>query len=531
MTTHRRGFLRRLGVATTIALGVVLLPALPAQAAATVSAAPGSIELGPNDNRSITIQVAADAQGSIPGQVDVNFGGQVAGALKISANGGCEVSGTNVTCNVGRLDPNEDKSFSIGVSANASAVQPGQTLTGQATVKGELGVNGSKTIPITLKGPQAQQSQSPTVTEVSGTVSDITTSTPIGSASVLLKAGDKEKRISTDNNGKFKFVGTAADPIPPGSITVEATKSGFKTATATRNGNANSAVTGLALKLETGSAAASPPPTVEESGNTDPNASDSGAPDLANTAPAANEDGTSMLSWVLIGMGVLLVLLGVGAIVVLLRRNKDDREPEDDFDDGGPHDDRTRVGAVPGSRGAYHGGATDATRVARGGISDAPTEIVRPQAPLDEFPDPYAAPAPTQVGGYPPQGGGYGNGGYNNGGYDDGYGNRGGGGGQYGDATRVGGGGGGGGYGGETRVGGYPTDRGDGGYPQAGGNNYPPQGGQYGGGDYGRGGDRSYEGGYPPQGGGYEPPRAGGYDRGNYERPPQRGRQVNWMDD
>jgi hypothetical protein len=516
-----------MGAATAIAIGVVLVPALPAYADANLSVA-GSLDFTVTESRTVTIKVTADQKGLNDGSVIIDVRGQVAGAVKMTAEG-CQGSGTNANCKVDLL-PNQSKSFSITLAAaNAQAVQPGQTVTGQLSVQGGNGIDGDKNVNISLKGPQ--QTQAATVTEVSGTVSDSSTSKPIGGASVLMKdSAGKEKRISSESNGKFKFTGSVNDPIAPGTITVEATKATFQTATVTRTAAANAGVTGLQLKLEVGNATASVPPTVpEDSAAGEPSAEQS-APDLANTAPTSGEDGTSMLSWVLIGMGVLLVLLGVGAIVVLLRRNKDDRDPEDDFDGG---DDRTRVGAVPPSRGAYHGGATDATRVARGNMDDA-TAIVRPgQAPLDEFPDPYAAPAPTQVGGYPPPGGGYpsqvSGAGYNNNGYDDGYGNRGGG--QYGDATRVGGGGGGGGYGGETRVGGYPTDRGDGGYPQAGGNNYPPQGGQHGG-DYGRGGDRSYDGGYPPpQGGGYEPPQAGGYDRGNYERPPQRGRQVNWMDD
>jgi hypothetical protein len=153
-------------------------------------------------------------------------------------------------------------------------------------------------------------------------------------------------------------------------------------------------------------------------------------PKTTNTSGTA---GPNVLSWLAIGVGVLLFLAGIGAIVVLVLRRKGDR---DDGDEAyGQPDPRGPNGApVPASHGVYHsGGRPDATRIApSGGLNDV-TTIVRPGHPqLDEFPDPYAAPASapgyqsggyagaTQVGGYgydspggyPRGGAGAANGGY-----------------------------------------------------------------------------------------------------------------------
>jgi hypothetical protein len=399
---------------------------------------------------------------------------------------------------------------------------------------------------------------------------------------VLLKDGaNNDHTATTGANGAFKITGSAAKPIVPGTLTLGANREGFESGTLTRDGQAGRSVTGLRLGLKpAASAAPSAPAAVDPSA---PSVEPSTA-DLAAPSNRSNESGTNWLSLLLIGMGVLLVLLGVGAIVLLLMRRKDDRdEPGEDYDDDPRQTRLTPAGAVAGARGAYLGGpGGDATMVAPGNMNDA-TAIVPPaRQQLDEYPDPYAA-APTRPGyGYggaaePTYGGvgaGAASGGYRG---ERGYAAEEPPAGRYAPEPRAGR------YADEPRPGRYadePTGRFASGYPAAG--TYPgsPAGGGYGGADngagyrgegggysgyqgesgaddYGRRGghaaepvDPPYEprrGGYPPAEG-YDRPRAGGYapeQRGQYEpparhdapgrydtggRPNGRGR-VDWLDD
>jgi hypothetical protein len=548
--------------------GAVILPAAPALAAVNVS--PNGMEMNPGDNREITITVTqGDADNP---QATITVPNDLSGEVTLRGPNGCDGNGTGVLdCGQNAFAGGEQvKQLRITVSAkNPSGIQPGQTRQGNIAV--EVG-NENENVAVRVKGP----AQAASVTEVTGKVVNESTGDGVANAQVTLQdSANNEHNATANSKGDFRITPQGNKPIAAGTLTLTATFEGFAEATKTANGVAGRATTGVQIRMKPVAASTPPsaPAAVEPSAEASP-----GTSDVATPSNTSADDGPSTLSWLLIGMGVVLVLLGIGAIVLLVMRRKDDRDDlADDYADPGAGP-LAPVGAAAG--GAYRGG--DRTMVAGApGMNDA-TAIVGPQQPLDEFPDPYAA-APTHVGygggygadqatsvapgpGYGRGGGGYGDEpgygrgepGYSNGagyrderGYDaprgGGYGDGGGGdngyGGGYGDVPRARysgepaghyqPGGGGGGYGADGGYGGGPAGApdGPGGYGTGGPANGYGTGGPANG--YGTGGPANGYGtggpanGYGP-GGGYDEPRGGGdYGRGGgypsaggYERPP-----------
>lgn len=548
----------RSGVVGTLALAVVLGAGVPALAVPEleVDPDPANFTMAPGESKSVTVRLTAG--NADENNVDLTVeapGGNLSGEVFVNSNDpACQRVGTSaVTCQNMKIAAGQNKRISFAFSAKAqTGLQPGETRQGAGSVR--LAFGRSKDVNITLKAPAQAPTQAQTVTEVSGTVVDLATNAPLGNALVILQDSARhEYQTNANAQGRYVFTGSNEKPISPGAITLGASKEGFENGTVTKEGQAGKALTGLRIQLKQVASAA---PSAEAPAAAAPSASTADLPGQSNTSKKSG--GPSALSWLFIGIGVLLVLLGIGAMIVLLIRRKgpDDLGPEGE--DGRP----TRVAggaAVPGAGGRYGGGAAERTAVARTGAagSNDATAIVHSGPPqLDEYPDPYAAPLPqpqpTRVGyqggadaGYggadPGYGGadpGYGGGPAYNGGYggDRGYG----GGRGYDDEPRTNR------YGsaepygrhgaeGPTQIrheemppraryedeppraryseeprgrygGGEPEERPGGGYPTAG--NYPgagPNGGGYG----ARGG----------HGDEYERPRAGGYDAGGgYER-------------
>ena len=474
VTAQRRGHLLRAAVVGALVSGAaVLLPAAPALAA--VNANPGSLTLNPGEEKQIQITMnQGDGQDPAARITVSGLGNEVS----LRGPGGCNGNGSQaLTCNDNAFEGegNDPKTLAITVSAkNPSGLQQGQTRDGSVNIEGNQ--NGDS-VNVSLKGPQ----QAASASEVSGKVTDQATGDGVPGAQVTLKDSAGNTHDATANSsGNYSIKSSANKPIVPGQVTVTAVKEGFTEASA--NGTAQSGKA-LSLNIRMKPTAASTPPSApaaSEPAAEDPSTGVSGAPQTKNTS--GDDGGTSMLSLVLIGMGVLLVLLGIGAIVLLVMRRKDDGDDPDGYGN-----DPNQM--APAGAGAYGGGATMVGGHNR--MNDA-TAIVGPQQQLDEFPDPYAAPAPA-----PTRVGGAYSGGYNDSqatnvappGYGD-YGNGRGGGDNYGNG------------------GGYRDERGYGGEGQRGGYEEEPRGGGYGGGDryadqptgvY-QGGD---QGGYPAAGGGY----------------------------
>jgi hypothetical protein len=261
------------------------------------------------------------------------------------------------------------------------------------------------------------------VTEVSGKVVNQTTGDPVPNAQVTLKdSAGSEHSATANGKGEFRVTPQNNKPIAAGALSLTATIEGFADGTANANGTAGKATTGVRISMKP--TTASVPPSAPAAG--DPGASEAPSTEATGLANPSNTSkdsgGPSMLSWLLIGVGVVLVLLGIGAIVLLLMRRKDD--PDDGVNDYGDRPNQM----APAGAGAYRG--ADRTMVAGSpGMNDA-TAIVGQQQ-LDEFPDPYAAPPTTRTaaygGGYAAEqatsvapGPGYGPPGGRNRGYDDG---------------------------------------------------------------------------------------------------------------
>ncbi len=567
MKTHRRSWMLRAGVVALLSAGALVSVTAPAQAApgdptVTITGLDNG-NLQPGGRATLAFSIASD----VPQSVSITITSGLAPDVTLQHNGN-NCGGTCpyiVTLDAGA--PKQD-SVTLVAAQNPMTVPPGQQRSGNVTIKVDPSVRGAQTVTkdqnITLQGGAAAPTTPSvqTVTEVSGVVKDGTNGNPVNKATVALQDSQGHNyTFTTGTSGTFAFKGNAQNPIAHGVVAVGVEAEGYtsivKNTPALNPGQTYkfTAAFGMAPVAATPSAAAS---------STDPGAaggpSDAGSvASQPNLNPAAKNAGNGSFSTILIALGALLILLGVGAVVyILVRRRKDTDEDGADLEpDGAP----LPAGA---GRAAY---ATDAATVARSGgygqptmattrdpLADAPT-MLQGRPPLDEYPDPYAAPAPapvaprpgygdaTQQYGGSSYGAGYGAGRYDEptryadrGGYEDpGAGYRSGGatGNVYGEpeptgyADR-------GGYEDPTRAGGYE--------PPAGG--YEPPAGGYG----------APAGGYPPRDeydprGGYEPRRSagqyaeprdpyeGGYESGHARHggsapaPSDSRRQLDWLDD
>lgn len=476
--------------------GAVLLPAAPALA--DVTAQPGALTLKPGEEKTINITVSDLGPGQSP-QANISVTG-LGNDVTLRGPGGCTANGGGLRCNQNAFDKDGDK-FELDISVSHKAqtsVEQGKSKDGSITIDAGGG-NGDDSVNITLQGP----AQAASVPEVSGKVTNQATGDGIPGAQVTLKdSAGKSHDATANSQGNYSIKPSNNELIAPGQVTVTVTKEGFSDATATGNAQAGKALTvPVRMKPTAASAEPSAPVASDPGPTTDPSGA---ATDVATPQNTSGEDeGPSMLSWILIGMGILLVLLGIGAIVLLVMRRKDDTEGDDP--DGYGVDPRMAPA------GAYGG---DRTMVGGRSNANEQTAIVDPQQ-LDEFPDPYAAPppAPTRAGGAYSGGyddprttnvaPGYGGGEYvNGGGYRDerGYGAQQGG---YGEEPR--------GYGGAAGGGGGYADQPTGLYQGNGAN-----GAEYGasGSGYAGGGANGYAGGSGAAGGsanGY----GGGYGQAN----------------
>lgn len=405
MTAHRRALLLKAGAVAVLATGALLGISTPAFAATTVDLSQTSLDMNAGDVKIIDVNLGGDPDNN----VDVTFTAPSAnGNITIkSAPSGCNISnGTVANCNNLVVVTTLKLTFQLQAKS-PSTLQPGQNLTDQP---GSVSASGgeTKSFKVNLKGPGAApttQAATPTVTEVSGTVTDSTTGKTLKGAQVVMEDGaGKSRQTQADDLGRYKFTGTAANPIAPGGITVQAGLDGYENGQKQTTGQAGKAVNlKVPLAPLAASASAAPLPTAGDGLTPDATATGGVAPQNTNTTNTSGSGAS--FSWVLIALGALLVVFGIVAIVLLLRRRGDDDDDEPDEDGpaprrGGPGRPGYRGGppqADPTMVGAMGPGAT---MVNRGNVNDA-TAIVHPGR-LNDYdvpPDPYAAPPRT---GYPP---------------------------------------------------------------------------------------------------------------------------------
>ena len=540
----------RLGVVVTLATGTLAVISTPALAVRPDVSGPSSAVVKAGGDVTVTLTVEAAFSDAT---ITINPQNLPSG---VSCASGC---GDRSVPETKRGQPNQYP-VTLRAAGNAPAANQGITFVVTVVSDSRSG-NASMALAVQAAAPQ-NPPPAAGVKEVSGTVTDQATGSPLGDAAVSLKDGAGKKfDTQADGQGRYKFTGTASKPISPGTLELTAEKDGFKTnqPILRQVGNGQS-LTGLKIALLAANATATPTETATDTataGPTDEQTTGEASNDQGQAGADNNQnsdDGTSPLSIVLIGMGALLVALGIGAIALLLwrRRNESDDDEEEDEEGEAPGPGTRSPAPRPATAAAYNGaadptmvrgGVGDRTMITRPALADAPTAMHQPVMD-DEFPDPYNPPqdpygAPTTYSAEPMYGGGA-NGEYGGGGAygspatgRDPYGHEP----EYGGPARPASGPGygptpGAGYA-PTSSGGYGAPAGGGGYDQAGGGYGAPAGGggygqggyddgyQQGGGGYGQQGyapDNGYGGGgYDQGGGGYGAPAGGGgYDDGGY---------------
>ncbi|MEU4565937.1 carboxypeptidase regulatory-like domain-containing protein [Micromonospora sp. NPDC023956] len=480
---------------------LLAIPATPALAA-NVSVSPGSVTLQAGGDATVTVQVNPGGQDE---EARLSVTGLPSGVSCSGCNGEVEFD-----------QPGQQKSVLLTLKASDGA----RAANGSVTVRveadsGPATANFSLTVQARPADPTPSQNQ--TVRRISGKVTNTANGKPVPNATVALMDSQRHQyTTTTDEDGDWRFDGSAQNPITPGQIVLGASFNEVRK-TVTINASAGQNMTGqrisLALPVE---ATASPTPgTTEEPVPTEdpveePTEEPGATPGAATNA--AEEDSGGFDSWLLIILGGLFVAIGVGTIVLLWMRRRESPDDED-------ADDVRGAAATPAARGALRGGADDATRVVNrvgpdatmvGGASlaDAPTMMHNRPLVDDVPPDPYGAPPPQPGQGY----GSAGQGGWSGGGY--------------GDAA-------------PTQAGGYGTG-GYGAAPSSGGpyGNAPSSGSPYGtapasGGGYGNapssgspygtapasGGGYGGQQDYGTPGGGYTPPAQGGGYGERYDEP------------
>lgn len=272
-----------------------------------------------------------------------------------TAGEGCTTSGnppTRMDCAIPELPPGQERTVvvQIGVDPN-SGLQAGQERNGTAQVT--LATGGTQSFNIRLRGPD----QAPSITQVSGAVRDQATGEPIGDARVILidGAGTEHSR-GTDGQGRFDIRPEPNRPIAPGRIALLAQKTGYEGQQYQHPVpvDAGQSVTDIQLVMINQQVEATPTPEPSESPTPEPTASAT-ATAAAPPPPVEEDGGLTFFTKLMIIIGVLLVLLGIGAIALLIWR----RRREADEDDGGFDDADDPVSGprgptpTPGGRGAY----------------------------------------------------------------------------------------------------------------------------------------------------------------------------------
>jgi hypothetical protein len=412
VTTHPRTRALQAGAFLVLIGGVLVAAPSPAQAApgdplVTIDSVLKSPNLKAGDTATMQFTVTNTNTAGQEDTVSIAVSSTIA-----------ELSCDGASCNIPAepLNGGEDRDYSVKMVAGKLA--SGASKGGQVLVRVTIGGRSSTdTKGFTVSG----DTKSPTVREVSGTIRD-QGGKAIGGALVAMTDSQSHQYTTNANgSGNYRFTSTDQNPIAVGKIFIGARKDGFVDIAKEADGRAGQSLN-ITLVMQS-TTAPSPSATASASASAsakpldDPTDEATSAPPAAlePTAGKADEDSGSML---FIIVGGLLVAAGVGAIVlVLMRRKENDAANDPDGDAalaGG-----ARSGGVPPGQGRY-GGTPDATRIAgrpsgRGAdatmlagpavgasLADAPTMMQQavPADPMDEFPDPYGAPAAVPHAGY-----------------------------------------------------------------------------------------------------------------------------------
>ena len=212
------------------------------------------------------------------------------------------------------------------------------------------------------------------VARVSGRVRDADGEDLRGAAVTVRDSKGHEFRATSDRSGRFSFTSSPDRTIAEGSITVVATKKGYRTGRTTVRGTAGrTASVRLTLTatptVKPSSPAVANPLVAEATPGTDPT-----VPAAAPTAlKTVSDEGSSSMMLLL---GGLLVAAGLGALVLVVLRRRKPREEEP----VAPAAAATQVMAPVGAT-----------------LGDAPTAVLRTGPPNGGFPGPYGTPTPNGI--------------------------------------------------------------------------------------------------------------------------------------
>jgi Carboxypeptidase regulatory-like domain len=286
-----------------------------------------------------------------------------------SAADGCNLTSDNtrMDCNLGDIAPGDARNLvtQVGVQPN-STLQSGETRNGNGQVA--LGGGGQTTFNVRLQGPDRPQP----VANIAGIVTDELTGEGIEGADVFLTDSQgAEFEADTNSDGQFSFQG---QDIAAGTIGIQASADGYESFSITEDVGPGESLTDLQLALvSTTPPTSAPPPTTEAPATT-------GAPTVAAAAEETSSGGGTFTT-IMIILGVLFVLLGIGAIVFLIiRRRREKGEDDGPAGADGPFGPRGPA-PTPGSHGVYR---------------PTPTQVMGPRGPLPAVgPQPALANAPT----------------------------------------------------------------------------------------------------------------------------------------
>src|SRR5437764_3745749 len=320
--------MHRAGVVAVVAAGAVVGVVTPASADVTGLSAEAVADFHPGETHQLKIHASGTGSGTI------QLSGLTSDFDVTPATGCKQPPDSSTSCNFTFTVPAGRKHITFTITAHQNvSVGTGQSTTIQVTATGD-----GQTTNANFKLFGATATQGPnTVAQVNGTVKDGDTGQPIAGAIVGLQDSASPPHTynsTTDAAGRYTFRGSAANPIVPGIIAVDATKDGYKSATKNATVQAGQTINFTPITL-TSTATPTAVPSAA-----DPAAGASTGTDSAAAAPPATTDvaknGSSGFSTLLIVLGAALVLLGIGAIVfILVRRRRDDGEGPDEADETG----------------------------------------------------------------------------------------------------------------------------------------------------------------------------------------------------
>jgi hypothetical protein len=375
----------RAGVVAAMVAGLLTFVAAPAQADHDVRlGGVGNVELrvgGGPQNVQLRVE---NRNGSHTNPVDGTVRGVTLtmtvpladrGVNIASTPDGCSLSSNNTRMDCTLPDIPSGQTWSgvaqLAVQGNSS-VQAGETENGTAQV--QLSTGGQTTYNVRVQGPD----RPPGVAEVAGFVTNEQTGDPIPDAQVFLTDGQGvELQTSTNDSGQYRFSG---QDIAAGSIGLRASKDGFESFSTTKDVQPGESVT---IQLAIRSTATSAPPETSAPPTTAP----PGSPTVVPVADTSS--GGSFFTTVMVVLGIVFVLLGVGAIALLIYRRRKERL-EDEGDEGpegagGPISGPPGPRPTPGSHGVYRPSETQVMGGAQTqvmGPGGRPVPAVGPQPAL-----------------------------------------------------------------------------------------------------------------------------------------------------